>query len=235
MAAAETLRYNKKWFRILLAYGALGLFGGVNAYTSAREENPLTYWVIVGGMLTTFVLAVAWMRSLRLTIDDEGIRSQSIFGSQQMRWDEVEIFRFDVASGALNTKMYTFKLTDCNGKKLKCGGQYERPHGLLDKLIDYTYTPLYEKLAKQYNAGAEIDFGSIRLSRDAGVRVRRATIGWADIPLDSVADYKISGGHFRIWEKGKKIAYSNMLYHVHNAYVLLGFLDSLFGRTESQD
>lgn len=214
-----------------------GLAAAVIAYLvaeSVEAERNAAYLIALASMLP-FGLFAFWLNSVRVSLHPEGISYQSFFGGKEMRWDQIEKFYYGSVKQSVNFipigTYYTFKLVDATGQKLSFGNRVERPAELGQKLIELTYDPLIAKLGDLYNTGAELDFGPIRIQKESGVKVKKL-FRWKTIPWDQVADYGINEGQFYIWPVGKKYVTGSDVRQVPNAFVLLGILDSLFGRTE---
>ena len=225
--ALETFRVNKSSLVIVVLFGllpALYLFG---------QEDPFNLEAlgIVALFMTPFAAAVTWLSSVQLTFHEEGIAYRSLLGSKQMRWDQIEKFYYSSVKQSVNFipigTYYTFKLIDSTGQKIKFGNRFERLADLGTKLIEHTYQPLLTRLADKFDSGVELDFGSIRVSREKGIKVKK-TFRWKEYPWDQVSEYAINDGQVYIWPAGKKYVNGSSLAEVPNAFVLMGLLDMIF-------
>lgn len=223
----------------LFGVAVFGLVAAVIAYFAAKEmEVGETVTTVVAGLaMVPFALLWAWMNSIQLSLHQEGISYRSFFGSQEMRWDQIEKFTYSSVKQSINFipagTSHTFKLEDSMGQKLSLGNCVAKAEELGQKLIEMTYGPLMEKLSDRYNNGQELDFGAIRVSRNHGLRVKK-TFRWHSIPWEQLADYGIKEGNFYLWPVGKKYVTGSALAQVPNAFVLVGLLDNLSGR-DAQD
>ena len=179
---------------------------------------------------------VAWLFSVRVTLHQDGIAYRSLFGSKEMRWDEVERFYYSSVKRSINFipvgTYYTFKFVGSRGQSMSFGNRVERPDQLGKKLIEYTYVPLLQKAARLFDSGSELDFGPIRVSKATGVKIKK----WfrhKSIPWEQVADYRIDQGHFYVWRVGQKHGTGHALGKIPNAFVLLGLLDTIY-KTEPE-
>lgn len=225
--ALETFRVNK------ITLTAVVIFGLLPALYLIGQEDPFNLEAlgIVALFMAPFAAAVIWLSSVQLTFHEEGFAYRSLLGSKQMRWDQVEKFYYSSVKQSINFipigTYYTFKLIDSAGQKIKFGNRFERLKELADKLIEHTYQPLLKKTAEQFDSGIELDFGSIRVSREKGIKVKK-TFRWKEYPWDQVASYAINDGQVYIWPAGKKYVNGSALAEVPNAFVLIGLLDALF-------
>lgn len=172
-----------------------------------------------------------WLFSLNVSLHPEGITYQSCLGAKEMRWDEVEKFYYSATRQSVNFipigTYYGFRLISKDGRKISFGNAIQRPGVAGNKLIELTGKPLFQRLADLYNAGTELDFGPIKLSRDGGFRLRRL-FRWKQLPLNQVASYRIDAGRFYIFKVGQKYASGFAINQIPNAFVLLVLLDSIY-------
>jgi hypothetical protein len=213
----------------LTAIGGVGLFFGSLVWPLLQDSTARGAGLGVAVVLLgPVVLALAWLLKRRITLCQEGIRYQGLFGEKEMRWEEVERFYYQATKRSVNFipigTYYSLKLVDARGQKIALGNGVERPAELGQKLIDATYAPMLRKAASLFDSGAELDFGPIRVSRQDGFKVKK-TFGWKEIPWGQLHDYAIQEGHFYLWPVGKKYVTGHALGQIPNAFVLLGLLD----------
>lgn len=214
---------------LLLALGA-GFLIWVSLHTSGKD-SPGDYRIYVGVCL--FFVAVAFTLSKNLVLlHPEGVTYRNLFGEQQMRWDEVEKFYYSATKRSVNLipigTYYTFKLFDAQGKKISFGTGIEKPQVLGVKLIELTQSHLLKKACHQFDSGADVDFGPIKLNRMNGISAKKLFGGWKQLPLNDVYSYSMDKGMFFIWDSRKKLFTGEAISSVPNAFVLQGLLDVIF-------
>src|ERR1700730_396407 len=197
---------------------------------ATQETDNRTVRIIFLGVLAFFILLITERLTARAYLHDDGISYRSILSQKEIRWVEVErlyygAHRLSVDFIPLGT-FYQLKLLDQNGQKLSLGGRIGRADHLADKISQYTYEPLLRKASDNFNSGEELDFGLVRVSRSAGLKVKRwsgyTTIKWADL-----AAYKLDAGNFYLWRTGEKHANGLPTERIPNAWILLGLLNAV--------
>ena len=197
---------------------------------ATQETDNRTVRIIFLGVLAFFILLITERLTARAYLHDDGISYRSILSQKEIRWVEVErlyygAHRLSVDFIPLGT-FYQLKLLDQNGQKLSLGGRIGRAAHLADKISQYTYEPLLRKASDNFNSGEELDFGLVRVSRSAGLKVKRwsgyTTIKWADL-----AAYKLDAGNFYLWRTGEKHANGLPTERIPNAWILLGLLNAV--------
>ncbi|MDA2913480.1 PH domain-containing protein [Acidobacteriia bacterium AH_259_A11_L15] len=195
-------------------------------------ENPTVqlinaaYW---GGV----ALLLAWLLSVRVSLHDDGITYRSLFGSKEMRWDEVERFYYGVSAPqeAVTvsedeekfTSSYSIKPIDSQRRKISFGSwRIRRAKQLGAKLVEHTYAPLLRKAAQLFDSGAELAFGAIRVSRDGGLKVKKA-FGFKSIPWKQISEVQIGEEGFYLCQGGEKYTLFP-LSKIPNAFALCGLL-----------
>jgi hypothetical protein len=199
------------------------------AFTTAPSDNGFKTVTVL--LLAVSVLLVIWLMSIRVTLHNDGISYHSLFGDKEMRWDALEQFYYGATKRSVNSipvgTYYHFKFVDADGKKLRLGNRVASPGKLGPKVVEQSYPALFKKVADRYNQGLEVDFGAIRVNRNAGIKVKKL-FGHKEIPWKEVSSFAIQKGHFYIWRKGEKRTHGPVLRSVPNAFVLDGLLRSIF-------
>jgi hypothetical protein len=81
------------------------------------------------------------------------------------------------------------------------------------------------KATHNFNRGDELDFGLVRVSRSAGLKVKR-WYSYTTIPWSDLAAYKLDAGNFYLWRVGQKHTNGIPTERIPNAWVLLGLLNA---------
>lgn len=226
----ETFRGNK----IVMAGVLLIALGAGWGIMESCEPGDNTCWVWLAIVISPLLFLLYWLSTVEITIYDGGISSKTFLGGKEMRWDDVARFTYSATRQSVNFipvgTYYHLKLESNQGQKISLGNRASRMEKLSTHMIQATMPSLLRKAVDQFNSGAEVDFGQIKLSR-AGFKAK-GLFKWFEVPLDQVVDYRIDEGHFFVFQQGKKLpAISNGLSQVPNAFALLALLDSVFQRS----
>ena len=229
----ETFRGNK----IVMAVAALVAAGIAWGFVEACADEGAACWMWMAVVLAPLGFLVYWLSSVEIIIHDGGISSKTCLGTKEMRWDDVTRFTYTATRQSVNFipvgTYYQLNLEGQPGQKIRIGNRASGMEKLSTQLLQHTLPPLVRRAVEQFNSGLEVDFGSIRLSREGGFK-SKGLFKTIEVPLDQVVDYRIEGGHFYVFRQGKKFAaISAPLAQVPNAFALLALLDSLFQRTPS--
>jgi hypothetical protein len=227
----ETYRGNKivVTLVVILGLGAAALVYA--AFTSLGKETPdIVIKIFTLALLALMVFFFLTLKSLRVSLHNDGISYRSLSADKEMRWEAVERFYYEALKRSINFipvwTYYLYRLIDGEGRKIRFGNRVEHPAQLGQKLIELTYPALYRKIADRYNNGEELDFGAIRVSKTGGIKVKKL-FGYKEIAWDQVSSFAIQQGNFYIWRTGEKRTTGWGLRHVPNAFVLLGLLNSI--------
>jgi hypothetical protein len=233
-AELEAFGGNKIVMGVLAVLAALAGYLVFISFTAAAKDNAFRIFTLTLFAIPAFLLI--WVKSVQVTLHSDGISYKSMFGEKEVRWDAVEKFYYSATKRSINFipigTFYTFKFVDNEGGKLRLGNRAERLAVLGQKLIELTYPTLIKKAVEQYNTGQEVDFGSIRVTRATGIKVKKF-IGWKEIPWNEVSSYAIQKGHFYVWRKGEKRTTGPGLDFVPNAFALQGLLKSILNPSAS--
>lgn len=205
-------------FVAAIAFGALGLLPGTD------KETGIFLGCLAAGEFSVAVLIM----TINVTLDPMGLRYKSAAGEHTLLWSEVDRFYYSSTKVRINLipagTYYSFKFKTTSGAKLTFGNSVGNAKELGQKLIERTYKSLFDRAATAFDAGQEVDFDAIKISKQNGVTMKRAlrkiTIPWKD-----VASYKIADGKFYIFKRGERFASAPSLKEVANAFVLFGMLN----------
>ena len=196
-----------------------------------EENSPGDYQFYVAAAVVLALYAI-WTSRKTVSLHAEGISYSNLLGAKEMRWDDVQKFYYSATKRSVNFipigTYYSFKLLDGQGGKISFGNGIAEPKALGQKLVELTQVPLLKKISHQFDNGAEVDFGAIKLNREKGFTVKKFFGGWKQVPLNTVHSYSLQSGQFYIWGADKKLVCAPAIADVANAFALLGLLDILF-------
>lgn len=192
--------------------------------------------VVFIAILLPLVFLIYWFTGVEITIDSVGIQSKSRKGKKEIRWEDVTRFTYAATSERLNFipmgTYYSLKLEDIHGVKIHITNRVSGLKSLASELIHRTTPPLLQKVTDQFNSGTEVDFGSIKLSKNRGL-ISEGLFKQIEVPLNENIVYCITKGKFRVFRPGKWIpAISTPIKKVPNVFALMLFLDLMFERNE---
>ncbi len=213
---------------------ALALGAGLLCWMDVTEKG--SEWqgdlAVHGLFLVLFAGLAIWQFFKKVVIYQEGITSSTLMGEKQMAWNEVEKFYYGATKRSVNFipigTYYSFKLVDASGNKIRCGSGILNPEALGREIITMTQPVLLKKAAHLFDSGVDVDFGAIRINRQAGISIKGSFGRWKQMPWNEVHSYAIDGGHFRVWRTGQKYTVGPAISDVPNAFVLHALLDVIF-------
>ena len=213
----------------LIAIALVFIFCTPLWFASQETKSPAARLIFLA-VLGFFALLIAERLTARAYLHDNGISYHSILSHKEIRWVEVERLYYGAHQVSAHIiplgTFYQLKLLDQNGQKLSLGGRVGRIAQLAEKIAQYTYEPLLEKATHHFNRGEELDFGLVRVSRSAGLKVKRWS-SYAIIPWADLAAYKLDAGNFYLWRLGQKHTNGIPTERIPNACVLLGLLNTV--------
>ncbi len=241
----DTFGPSKVWLS-LLALAAL-LIASMSFYSPFAENDLDFIWP--GRLLALlFALWFVWVLSVKVSFHPNGIAYRSLFGARDMLWDEVDRFYYEARKMSVYFipigTIFSFKLVSAKRERISFGKGLERGAEIGNKLEQATYPSLFRRATDLFDNGVEVDFGPVRLSRSTGIHIKKLFRA-VNIPLDSVADYRIEGGKLYVWRIGQKrtktrpedpFDWGVAIRRIPNVFVLLGILDAFYeqrGRSSS--
>jgi hypothetical protein len=221
----------------LLAAGAFWL-----AWLALQQQGPdkeaglyeAVFCVVVGMLLAALAL---WNARRRVVLYPEGLTYSTVLGEKQIRWDSLDRFYYQATRQSINFipvgTYYWFRFIGSEGQRIRFGGGLTKTADLAGRLIELAQGPLLKRIATQFDSGADVDFGPIRINRQGGISVRKSFGRVKQIPWSEVHSYAIQRGHFYIWRIGEKRTTGPAIAKVPNAFALHALLDIIFKSPES--
>jgi hypothetical protein len=195
----------------LLVLVAVFVMIGSDSHAADRNIS----WSIAAGLV--IVYAVLWMLidKTTLTIGPQGIRSESVFGSKEVLWQQISETRYRVnpinwgvhfgligAAIAAASKTKGANITFCvignDGKQIKITSSYQNCKEAISAVLERTMPPLVASLRTRIERGETVKFGSLSLSK--------TTIAWkskSPIPLSELKSAELAGSNLSIKRNGK--------------------------------
>lgn len=180
---------------------------------------------------------VAWLDTIRVTLQQDRVIYSSWLGQKEMRWDDVARFYYRVSRTSLiilpiplpipTGTHHKFKLIDGQGRTMCFGSLIRQAEQLGLKLVEHTRGPLFQKALNLFRNKAELDFGPIRLLPDIGLRIKK-TFRYKTIPWDQVAQYRMEKGYLYVFRLGERRTRGHEIARIPNAFVLVDLLNAIY-------
>lgn len=207
------------------------MFATASIATLTFKGDDFQLWEPVVGIAFLACNAYVLVRTLKssATVCESGLSYKSLRGTGEMRWEDVEKFRYAVVKtyhqGIIPTTHYTITLVDKAGHRAELGSNVEHPKELAALLWSKLQDPLLKKALAGYDSGTPLDFGAIKVSREniiVSLGLKKITI-----PTANVAGCSIDKGCVRIAERmdGKLKHRDAMMGQVDNAFPLLELIN----------
>lgn len=228
--AIETFRTNKTTLGIvsIVSVFVAGIFLGQIIEPGAGNFR-LTIAFIVFGLVGFWIV---WLISVRVSLHENGIAYRSLFSAKAILWADIDRFYYRAYKQSINFipvgTWYSFKLINAENGRISFGNRIERPEEVGNRLIEATYPLIFRKAVERFEQGLDVNFGLVRLSRSNGISIETLS-GTVNVPLDSVANYRIEQGSFLVWHVGQKRT-RIAIWKIPNVFVLVGLLDDFYRR-----
>ena len=225
----------------------LGFLAGIWATQndSRTTSHPTLLWISVAVVLAGIALWVAIGKNA-LIISDSGIRTESIFGQQEMAWSQITETRYQVipvnvymhfglvgALIAMSSKKssranLTLELISLEQNKLKVTSNYRNADEAIGIILGRLMPPMVQNVKNRLQRGETVQFGSLGLSATA--------VTWKGnaIPVGEITKAELVGANLQIKRQGKWLsAVSVRSNKVPDVLVLLDVLESLAPQIKS--
>jgi hypothetical protein len=217
----------------VLAYGVYEAYVWSQRYGPALIDDKLTIPLLLASALFLLAMLVAWTVifswNKSVALYERGFVARDRKGFQTWRWEDVTRLYAAVtrhyANGIYTGTSHVYTLVDAQGKRLVLNDSYARVEEL-GKLIDQKTLPiLYERASGQYNAGHNLPFDRVTISK-SGIQVGKKAYPWGEIEQVSVRR-----GILRVakkdgsWFSGASAPVSA----IPNLRVLLSMIDQIVG------
>ena len=244
--ATAALAYGERRFgaaytgRIVLILVIVGFLVGLwmSEENPRLSSHPTLMWVSIGLL---GVCAALWivMGKTVLTISDAGIRRESIFGQQEMAWNQISETRYRVTpinvyahfgllgallamSGKSGSTQLWLELIDAHGNKLKVTSIFRDTSDAIGIILGRINPPLVQGTKARLQRGETVQFGNLGLSATAVIWKNNS------IPVSQITKAEILRSYLQIKRQRKWLAAVNVRSDkVPNVLVFLEVLESL--------
>ena len=207
-----------------LALGVVSLSGLISLAALYRSLPALSSGP-VGTLALAVLIAVAVLRN-RVTLHNEGLRARSLLGTQEILWQDVELFYFSASRFIAKIPVYSgyrLRLYGRDGKEIRIDNGVERSWVLGEWVAERTTPLLLPDALRRFETGAEVSFGPIKVRKRHGLRLSR-TLDPLLIPWAELADYQIRRGFLFLRGTGK-LTRKVRVGTIPNVFVLVALLD----------
>ena len=225
----------------------LGLLAGI--WASQNDPHIASHqtlvWVSVGLLAA---LAVFWilLGKTTLTINDAGIRRESIFGQQEIAWSQITETRYRVTpvnvyahfglvgyilamtSGKSGRAQLSLELRSVDGKNLKVTSIFRDASDAIGIILARVNPPIVQTVKTRIQRGETVQFGGIGLSA--------TVVTWKNqsIPLTQITKAELVRTNLMVKREGKWMAAISVRSDkVPNVLVFLEVLESLAPQVKS--
>jgi len=233
--------YTVRIFVTLLVLGGLAGF-----WEAAKDEPPTAShatlaWV---SLLLISALALFWLvlGKSALIVNDAGVRSESLFGQQEMAWNQISETRYRVVpinlyahlgligaliamsskSGKSGRAHLILTLLSGDDKKLKVTSYYRHADDAIGIILERILPNKIQNVKARLQRGETVTFGGVGLSATA------VTWKTTSIPVSEITKAELAGSNLRIKREGKwTSAVSVRSDKVPDVLVFLEVLESL--------
>ena len=250
--ASATMAYGERRFgaaytvRILTALVVLGLLVGLWASQDDPRiaSHPTLLWVSVGILAALAAFWILFGKSA-LTINDAGIRRESVFGQQELAWTEITETRYRVIpinvyghfglvgyiiamSSKSGRAQLSLELRSGDGKKLKVTSTFRDASDAIGIILARILPSMVQSVKARLQRGETVQFGGIGLSATA--------VTWKNqtIPVTQITKSELLRTNLIVKREGKWMAAVSVRSDkVPNALVFLEVLESLAPQVKS--
>ena len=244
--ATAAMAYGERRFgaayttRIFLTLGVAGVLVGLwMSLDDPRAASHMTLmWISIGLVAALAVLWVALGKSA-LTVSDAGVRTESLFGQQEIAWSQITETRYRVvpvnmyahlglvgAILALSSKsgrmLLTLELLGQDRRKLKVTSGYRNADEAIGIILARVLPPMVQAVKTRLQRGETVQFGALGLAPTAVV--------WKGntVPVAEITKAELVRSYLQIKRQGKwRSAISVRSDKVPDVLVFLEVLESL--------
>jgi hypothetical protein len=210
------LSKGRRWAWLVAALILLAAAAGVKIYGitltylgwmhyGAAVVGELLFWplvVAVGLFLLSLIPAgiayANWVKALMLY--QNGFAYKNRLGLHLWHWSDVVVLRMAVTRydilGLHTGTNHVYTVENRDGKRLVLNDSFRSVEGLARAIEDNTFPSLFEQASQQYNAGGNLAFGPVKVSK-AGIQIGRKSYAWGEVQQISIQQ-----GNLQVVKKG---------------------------------
>jgi len=202
----------------------------------AREFHSVTAWLFFYFVGACSGLLILRHLIFRVWVHESGILYRGIFGAGEILWrdfDKIYYCPYDITFHFVTLgAFHRLRLVTKRGVKLSIG---ERLHGsgdLAGLIQSYTLPEMIRKAVHEFERGAQLDFGAIRVSRKNGVSYQNWWF-WHEIRWENFSKYRVSDTRVNLGAANKLLETNISADKVANIHVLNELVDRVKKKTLS--
>lgn len=234
----KTFKHNLRW-RIALSIPLLAMFTYLAITYPPSQKLDATPLAILAGLVAIYIWAWVAISKCALTVHAEGIQDRTVFGTKEMRWEEIVETRFlqlptqvltahfgllrALFSRVGKSSAIFMKLTLINhgGRKITLNSNLRGLQEAIRLVLNHVNPRIKDELRRRVQAGDTVRLGKISLSQQ-GVALEDKP----PIPFANIVKCRIEGEALRIKSEGKwldNIAVNTV--KVPNVFAFLDLMD----------
>jgi hypothetical protein len=235
----RTYRQNSAWRAAL----ALLIFLPIAIAWSVLDDstptaNPILMWITAGASLLFIAACVAIGKTV-LTITEQGVRRESVFGRQEVFWSQVKETRYverpirlgahfgligmimTAATKSANRSKLVLTIISSEGTRLKVTSNFRQAREAANAILAKILPTMIASSRSRLQGGEILRFGSITLTL--------TDLAWKSlpgVPLTELEKAEIASGSLRVKRTGKWTNFISISSDkIPNVFVLLELLD----------
>jgi hypothetical protein len=244
--ASVAMTYGERRFgaaytiRIAVGLAVMGVLVGlwVSQDDPRIASHPVLMWISIG-LVAAFAAFWIVLGKSALTINDSGVRRESVLGQQEIAWGQIAETRYRVlpvnvyahfgliglllaSSGKAGRAQLSLELIGQDRKTLKVTSNFQNASEAIGIILGRILPPMVQKVKARLQRGETGQFGGIGLSA--------TTVTWKgnSIPVSEISKAEIVGTNLQVKRRGKWLsAISVRSDKVPDVLVFLEVLESL--------
>jgi hypothetical protein len=233
--------------RLVLAMGILLalIFVWAMPDDPSPSLHPELLWISAGLVIAGVLSGIAIGKTV-LTINDQGVRRESVLGTQEILWSQIQETRYRVipinvyahfgligALVAMSSKSakanLQLELISTDGKRLKVTSNFRNAKEAIGLILGRIQPPMIKSAQTSLQRGETVKFGDLTLSA--------TQVSWKNkttIPVSEIEKAEIAGSNLQLKRRGKWLTAVNVRSDkIPNVLVFLEALESLAPQVKS--
>lgn len=191
-------------------------------------------WVIGAVIALGLGLLLLWeyytRRKKAAVVYTNGFAYSDRKGVTSWHWDQVTDITANVirhyTNGIPTGTTHQYTLVNKQGDKIVVNDAIQNVETLYTHIQNNTLQHRYQRLANAYNSGSPVTFGTVTISKEAGIQIGKKTYPW-----DEIEEVAINKGMLSVKKKGGKwfSGASATAGSIPNLHVLLSIINQIVG------